>query len=57
MPFPIAHDGPNYSPVTIFLRVVDSRILYSDAQEALPRHRKGLHPLKPSVLHDVALLV
>lgn len=57
MPFTIAHDVPNYSPVTIFLQVVDSRILYSDIQEGLPRDRKGLHPLKPSVLHDVVLLV
>lgn len=50
MLFPIAHDDPNHSPVTIFLQAVDSGILYSAAQEALPGDRKGLHPVKPSVL-------
>lgn len=50
MPLPIAHDDPNHSPVTIFFQVVDSGILYSAAQEALPGDGKGLHPVKPSVL-------
>lgn len=47
MTFPIAYDGPNHSPATIFLQAVTSGISHSAAQQALLGDREGPHSVKP----------